>query len=73
MNDVSTLSKQDSQAGAQIFIHKSVIPAEPAPVSDCRNPDYMEVHSLPSMALDTRFPAGMTSYQYICNRSLRTR
>jgi hypothetical protein len=29
---------------------------------DCRNPDYKDVLSLPSMVLDTRFPAGMTNY-----------
>ena len=28
----------------------------------CRDPGYMDVYSLPFMALDTRFPAGMTSY-----------
>jgi hypothetical protein len=29
---------------------------------DCRNPDYKDVLNLPSMALDTRFPASMTDY-----------
>ena len=33
---------------------------------DCRNPGYMDVCSLPSLALDTRFPAGMTSYLDTC-------
>jgi hypothetical protein len=32
----------------------------------CRNPDSMDGLCLPSMALDTRFPAGMTSYLGIC-------
>jgi len=31
---------------------------------DCRNPSYMDVLRLPSMALDTRFPAGMTTLVY---------
>jgi len=31
---------------------------------DCRNPDYKDVLSLPSMVLDTRFPAGMTAFMY---------
>jgi len=29
---------------------------------DCRNPDDKDLLSLPSMALDTRLPAGMTSF-----------
>ncbi|WP_411726237.1 hypothetical protein [Methyloglobulus sp.] len=29
---------------------------------DCRNPDSMDGFRLPSMALDTRFPAGMTHF-----------
>jgi hypothetical protein len=29
---------------------------------DCRNLGYMDVYRLPSMALDTGFPAGMTVY-----------
>ena len=37
-----------------------VIPA------DCRNPGSMDGLGLPSMALGTRFPAGMTSYLDIC-------
>jgi hypothetical protein len=28
---------------------------------DCRNPGFMNDSDLPSMALDTRFPAGMTA------------
>ncbi|MDD5265836.1 MAG: hypothetical protein PHO08_01740 [Methylococcales bacterium] len=32
----------------------------------CRNPDYMDVHSSPSLALDTRFPASMTCYGHLC-------
>jgi hypothetical protein len=28
----------------------------------CRNPDYKDVLNLPSMALDTRFPASMTDF-----------
>ena len=31
-------------------------------IPDCRNPDYKDVLNLPSMALDTRFPASMTDY-----------
>ena len=30
------------------------------------NPGFMDGLGLPSMALDTRFPAGMTSYLNIC-------
>jgi hypothetical protein len=29
---------------------------------DCRNLGYMDVYRLPSMELDTDFPAGMTVY-----------
>ena len=29
---------------------------------DCRNLGYMDVYRLPSMALDTGFPVGMTVY-----------
>ena len=29
---------------------------------DCRNPRYRDVQRLPSLALDTHFPAGMTAY-----------
>jgi hypothetical protein len=29
---------------------------------DCRNPGYRDVLSLPSRALDTCFPAGMTTF-----------
>jgi hypothetical protein len=32
---------------------------------DCRNPGSMDGLGLPSMALDTRFPAGMTSLHII--------
>jgi hypothetical protein len=43
-----------------------VIPAEPAPVMDCRGIAGIQTawiaRSLPSMALDTRFPAGMTRF-----------
>jgi len=31
---------------------------------DCRNPGYKDVLGLPSLALDTRFPAGMTAFVY---------
>ncbi len=34
---------------------------------DCRNLDYMDVYRLPSMALDTGFPAGMTAYLIVYN------
>ena len=33
---------------------------------DCRNLGYMDVYRLPSMALDTGFPAGMTVYLSVC-------
>ncbi|WP_340122358.1 hypothetical protein [Methylobacter svalbardensis] len=49
-----------SHAPALVVIHKSMGSRHSG--RDCRNPDYMDVHSSPSMALDTRFPAGMTSY-----------
>jgi hypothetical protein len=40
----------------------------------CRNPGYMDVHSMPSMALDTRFPASMTNYLHIlCIKRLALR
>ncbi|MGZ8159348.1 MAG: hypothetical protein ACXWT1_15960 [Methylobacter sp.] len=29
---------------------------------DCRNPGYRDVSGLPSLALDTRFPAGMMAF-----------
>jgi hypothetical protein len=35
----------------------------------CRNPGYRDVLSLPSLALDTRFPAGMTLLVYNDERS----
>jgi hypothetical protein len=35
----------------------------------CQNPESMDGFGLPSMALDTRFPAGMTSYlRFVYNR-----
>ena len=38
----------------------------------CRNPGYMDVQRLPSLALDTRFPAGMTDYlNIVCNDKRR--
>ena len=47
------ISKMLQQLAKNYFV--SVIP-------DCRNPDYKDVLNLPSMALDTRFPASMTDY-----------
>jgi hypothetical protein len=47
-------------AGALIVTHKSVIPSWIAVIQA----PWMDI-SLPSMALDTRFPAGMTSNLYV--------
>ena len=48
--------------------HLSLYPSFKARHSgmDCRNLGYMDVYRLPSMAVDTGFPAGITVYLSVC-------
>ena len=53
-----------SQALALVVIHKYHKARHSG--RDCRNSGYMDVFEIASLALDTRFPAGMTGYLNTC-------